>query len=67
MKAQLVEVGVCSLLTLALNGGRWSVLCPCHFYPWNRAQVPIVQEAEGAQELVWVGVEKRESLALTMV
>jgi len=36
-------------------------------YPWNRAQVPIVQEAGGAQELVWMGVEKKKSLALTMV
>jgi hypothetical protein len=36
-------------------------------YPWKRAQVPIVQEAGGAQELVYMGVEKRKSLALTMV
>jgi len=51
-------------------GTRWGwVVCVTSLPPylWNRAQVPIVQEAGGAQELVWVGVEKRKSLALTMV
>jgi len=56
---------------LILNlGSRWRwVVCVVSLplYSWNRAQVHIVQEAGGAQELVWMGVEKRKALALTVV
>jgi hypothetical protein len=42
-----------SFLTLALDGGEWSVRCPCPFTSRERGLVPTGQEAGWAPEPVW--------------
>jgi len=44
-------------LTLALDGDRWLMPCPCHFKPRNDL-VPIVCEAGWAPGAGWKGAEK---------
>jgi hypothetical protein len=41
-------------LILALDGGEWSIPCPCHFTP-GKDLVPTVQQAGWAKGLVWKG------------
>jgi len=36
-------------------------------YPCGRAPLPIVKEAGWASEPVWMGLEKRKSLAPTLI
>jgi hypothetical protein len=43
-----------SFLTLALDGGEWSVSCPnCALTPGKGPPIPIVQEAGWAPEPIW--------------
>jgi hypothetical protein len=62
----VVEV---TLLMVKLNTGWRCVVSamPWPLYSIERDSVPIVQEAGWAPGLVWVGVEKRKSLATTRV
>jgi hypothetical protein len=61
MKAQLVEVWVYSFLTLALDGGGWSVLCPYHFTPGTEPKYTLYKRLEGPKN--WSGwVWRRERL-----
>jgi len=36
-------------------------------YPCGRAPLPIVKETEWVSEAVWMGLEKRKSLAPTLI
>ena len=42
-------------MTMALEGGEWSVARPGHTLPPGRDPVPILQEAGWAPGLVWTG------------
>lgn len=58
MKAQKVIRCIALLsLTLALDGDRWLMPCPCHFKPRNDL-VPIVCEAGWVPGAGWKGAEK---------
>ena len=50
-------------LTLALDGGGWSMLCPGLFTP-RKDPVPIVQEAGWAPGPVWKGAENLASTGI---
>jgi hypothetical protein len=53
-----------SFLTLALDGGEWSVSCPsCALALGKGPLVPNVQEAEWAPELVWIQRVEEKSFA----
>jgi hypothetical protein len=47
------DVWIHVFLTSALVGGEWSASRPGRFTPWERAPVPIGQEARWAPEPVW--------------
>ena len=52
------EQTYCSTLLLTLlDGGGWSMPCPCRFAPWDRDTGHIWQEAGWAPGLVWMGAE----------
>jgi hypothetical protein len=42
-----------TFLTSAVNGGKWSLSSISHF-TWERALVPIKQEAGWVPDLVWI-------------
>jgi hypothetical protein len=38
------------LITLALDGGEWSALCPSHFYPWGKSHHYLFDRKLGRSE-----------------
>jgi hypothetical protein len=61
---------ICILILIVNLGSRrgWVVnATPRPLYPWERAPVPIVEEAGWETASFWTGVERRKSLAPTGV
>jgi len=46
-------------MSMALEGGEWSAARPSHTFTPGKDPVPILQEAECAPGLVWMGGKSR--------